>query len=106
MAAAAYAAAVFRFDAEIWLHDGDAAWHFLTVPKEVSDEIRQRSEGPRRGFGSVRVRVTIGESVWSTSVFPDATRDAYVLPVKKEVRRAEGLAAGVRTAVVLELLEA
>ena len=97
----------FRFDAELWLWQGDAAWHFVTVPADVSDEIEGRTAvAERRGFGSVRVRVTIGTTSWTTSVFPDKQREAYVLPVKKDVRTKEGLAAGDRTSVVLELLDA
>jgi hypothetical protein len=94
----------FEFDAELWLHDGEAAWHFVTVPRDVSDEIDARSAGQRRGFGSVRVRVTVGEYSWSTSVFPDTRRQAYILPVKKEVRRREHLSAGDQVSVTLELL--
>src|SRR5687767_14809823 len=69
-----YALGVYRFDAEVWLHDGDAAWHFITVPCDISDDIEARTEEHRRGFGSARVRVTIGATTWSTSVFPDAKR--------------------------------
>jgi hypothetical protein len=60
---------------------------------------------PPRGFGSVRVRATVGGTTWTTSVFPDSTRGAYVLPVKKAVRRAEGLDEGDPADVVLEVLE-
>lgn len=95
----------FVFDAEVWLWDGQAAWHFLTVPADVSDDIEARSTGRQRGFGSVRVRVTIGATTWATSVFPDSKRQAYILPVK-EVRRSEGLSAGTGVTVALELLEA
>ncbi len=49
------------------------AWVFLTVPGDVSDDIRIES-GPPAGFGSVRVEVTIGSTTWRTSVFPDAKR--------------------------------
>lgn len=95
----------FVFDAEVWLWEGEAAWHFLTVPADVSDDIEARSTGRQRGFGSVRVRVTVGATTWKTSVFPDSKRRAYVLPVKKEVRRAEGLAVGSRVSVALELID-
>jgi hypothetical protein len=51
--------------------------------------------------------VTIGSSRWRTSIFPDKQRATYVLPVKKAVRAAEGLAHGVTAdvelVVVLEL---
>jgi hypothetical protein len=95
----------FEFDVEMWLHDAEAPWHFITVPRDVSDEIEARSVGQRRGFGSVRVRVTVGETSWSTSVFPDTKRQAYILPVKKEVRRSEHLSAGDQVSVTLELLQ-
>lgn len=103
---------MFRFEAELWLWQGNGAWHFVTLPADVSDEIEGRTANAvsvantRRGFGSVRVRVTIGDSSWSTSVFPDKQQGAYVLPVKKDIRTREGLTAGDRTAVSLELLDA
>ena len=96
---------MYRFDAEVWLSDGDAGWHFLTVPPEVSDDIEARTAEHRRGFGSARVRVTVGATTWSTSVFPDTKRQAYVLPVKKQVRSAEHVAAGDTVAVELDLVD-
>lgn len=47
--------------------------------------------GKRRlGFGSIKVRVTIGETSFDTSIFP--TKDGpYLLPVKASVRKKEGL---------------
>jgi hypothetical protein len=95
----------FEFDSELWLWKADAAWHFLTVPADISDEIAERTREQPRGFGSVKARVRIGATTWSTSVFPDTERGAYVLPVKREVRDAEGLAAGSRAHVLLELVE-
>ncbi len=90
-------AAGFAFSAELWLWDGPAAWHFVSLPESVADEIADLADGgdrPRRGFGSVRVEVTVGSSRWRTSVFPDKERGTYVLPVKAAVRRAERLAVG------------
>lgn len=93
----------YRFNAELWLHQGDAAWHFVTLPHDVSDDIEARTADERRGFGSVRVRVTVGATTWTTSVFPDKARQAYVLPVKKDVRRAEGLTSGDDVTIDLDL---
>lgn len=95
----------YRFRAEVWLHQGDAAWHFLTLPTEVSDDIEARTAHLSRGFGSVRVRVGIGTTTWSTSVFPDTKRGAYILPVKKDVRRAEGIDVGSEVQVTLDLVD-
>jgi len=85
------------FDAELWIWDARRAdsWTFVSLPEDVSEEIREvAGDGPRRGFGSVRVRVTIGASSWSTSIFPDSGKGCYVLPVKRSVREAEGLETG------------
>jgi hypothetical protein len=57
----------------------------------------------RNGFGSLRVTVRIGASAWKTSIFPDSGSGSFVLPIKKEIRKAEGLAAGDRARVHLEL---
>jgi hypothetical protein len=91
----------FDFTAELWQWDGDAAWHFVSLPEDVADEIAGLADGSRRGFGSVRVEVTVGSTTWRTSVFPDAKRGTYVLPVKKAVRTAEGLEVGHPTTVRL-----
>jgi uncharacterized protein DUF1905 len=95
-----------EFEAELWLWDARRAdtWTFLSVPLELSEEIRDRAAGlPPAGFGSVRVAVTIGRSTWQTSVFP-GDDGRYGLPVKKSVRRAEGVESGDRVQVRLEVL--
>jgi hypothetical protein len=75
--------------APVWRWDGDAAWHFLTVPGEESDDVRARA--PESAFGSVKVTATIGATTWSTSLFPDKASGCYLLPVKADVRRREGI---------------
>lgn len=94
----------FRFTAELWEAEAEAAWVFMTVPEDVSDEIADLA--PRRpGFGSVRVEVSIGSTEWSTSVFPDSKLGRYVLPVKKAVRVAQELAVGDTAEVDLSVIE-
>ncbi|WP_034591874.1 DUF1905 domain-containing protein [Hamadaea tsunoensis] len=98
----------FSFEAEIWLWDARRldSWTFVSLPEDVSQEIRERTDGPRRGFGAVRVQVTIGATAWKTSVFPDSGSKCYVLPVKRAVRKAESLGVGEIAAVTLDLLDA
>lgn len=93
----------YRFETMLWRHAGEAAWYFLTLPPDVADEIDELTAPDRRGFGSVRVEVTIGATTWSTSVFPDSASRSYVLPVKRDVRRAEAIDAGDRVVVALAL---
>jgi hypothetical protein len=91
--------------APLWLWSGDkGSWHFLTVPADSAVEIRLRNLAERGGFGSVRVEATIGDVRWRTSLFPDRNSGGYVLPVKADVRRRAGIAAGDSVTVVLELV--
>lgn len=94
----------YSFTAPVWEHKGAGAWHFLSLPEEVADEIEERYGHRTTGFGAVRVRVRVGGTAWSTSLFPDAKRSTYVLPVKKAVRQAEGLVAGSAAEIELEVL--
>ena len=98
---------VVDFEAELWIWDARRLdnWTFVSLPVEASEDIRELAGGQARGFGSVRVRVTVGGTVWTTSIFPDKQRGAYVLPVKRAVRKAEGLDAGEVVTVSVELLD-
>jgi len=97
-----------EFEAELWLwsaKEGDS-WVFVTVPEELSDEIRDLA-GPPRGFGSVRVEVTIGATTWRTSVFPNSNEaGTFALPLKKAVRKAEDLEVGETARIGLRVLDA
>lgn len=92
------------FEAELWLWSGKDAWHFLTLPEDLSDEIDDRTEGRKAGFGSVPVTVTIGASTWTTSIFPSRQQGAFILPVKQQIRRAEGIGAGDVVTVALTVV--
>jgi Domain of unknown function (DUF1905) len=92
------------FRAKIWEHSsGDpGSWHFLTLPAELSEDVALEA-GPTKGFGSIRVEVSIGSTTWRTSLFPDTAAGRFVLPVKKQVRQSEGLCAGTTCEVKLEV---
>jgi hypothetical protein len=98
---------VVVFDAELWIWDAPRAdtWTFVSLPAEASEEICDLVGGPRRGFGSLRVRVTVGGSTWTTSIFPDSARGSYVLPIKRAVRTAEALDAGDIATVTVKLID-
>jgi hypothetical protein len=90
--------------APLWIWTGDnGSWHFITVPEDQSDEIRAHCLAEMRGFKSARVEATINGVSWRSSVFP-VKAGGYFLPVKKEVRRRAGIAAGDEVTVALKLL--
>ncbi len=48
--------------AKVWLYPGMAGWHFVTLPKKQSAEIKKSFGELTRGWGSLPVMVTI---LWS-----------------------------------------
>ncbi len=93
------------FTADLWPWEArSAAWQFVTLPRELAADIAEQPRPPR-GFGSVRVSVTIGGSTWQTSIFPDSDSGSYVLPIKKGVRAKEGLEEGDTVEVELVLID-
>jgi hypothetical protein len=79
------------FSGDLWRYTGKDGWHFVTVPAEVTDAIRARWSREQRAFGSIPVRATLGATSWTTSLFYDRRSEAYLLPVKASVRRAEAV---------------
>ena len=94
----------FSFESEIFLWGGDSAWHFVALPVDIADDIED-SVTLRGGFGSIKVLVTIGNTTWNTSLFPDNKRKTFILPVKKEVRRAENLTEGASPKIYLVIMD-
>jgi hypothetical protein len=94
--------------ATLWLWrspnpDTPAAWHFLTIEGPPSAELRYAALGRTGGFGSIKVKATIGTTSWRTSVFPHRESGGFMLPVKASVRKAEGIKSGDTVDVVLEV---
>jgi Domain of unknown function (DUF1905) len=87
-----------EFTALCWLYSGKGAWYFVTLPEKDAAEISYLSKvlngGKRTGWGSVRVTVQVGQTVWQTSLFPDSKNKSYVLPIKAAVRKAENIVDG------------
>ena len=82
----------FAFRGEIWTWRGPAPWFFVTVPDEISAELAAASAIVSYGWGMIPVSVVLGRSRWATSLWPKD--EAYVLPLKAAVRRAERIDEG------------
>jgi len=93
----------FTFRAVLWLYEGKAAWHFVTLPKSVAARIKALAGDRKKAFGTLKVTATIGHTTWKTSIFPDRKRASYLLPIKSLVRQREQLPAGVPLEVRLRI---
>lgn len=95
----------YKMRAKVWLYSAErAAWHFITLPKQESDEIKKFFGVLERGWGSLPVNITIGKTSWKTSIFPDKKAGAYLLPLKADVRKKEEIKNGDIITFLLELI--
>jgi hypothetical protein len=93
-----------KMKSKVWVYPGMAAWRFLTLPKKESGKIKKLFGGLARGWGSLPVLATIGKTAWKTSIFPDKKAGAYLLPLKAEVRKKEGITDGANVIFVIKIL--
>lgn len=95
----------YKLKSKVFLWSGEtAAWHFLGVAKKESAKIKEWIGKGKHGFGSVPVTVTLGKTVWTTSIFPDARSGTYLLPLKAAVRKAEGVFDGDEVSFTIDIL--
>ncbi len=90
-----------RFSGPIWHWVGPAPHHFVTVPEEECMDLKAASKLVTYGWGMIPVRVTIGQTEWKTSLFPKD--GGYIVPIRANVRKAEGLNEGDEVTVHLEV---
>jgi hypothetical protein len=81
-----------EFSGELWFWRGPAPWHFVTVPEDDCFDIEATATFVTYGWGMVPVEARIGHTGWKTSLWPKDGR--YIVPVRTDVRRAEGLEVG------------
>lgn len=93
----------YEFTGVLWRSPGPGGWRFVTLPTELSARIRNLAGAMMNAFGSLRVTAIIGDAQWKTSLFMDTKRNAFLLPVKADVRRKAVLADGDMVDVRLEL---
>jgi len=90
-----------EFSGEVWYWRGPAPWYFVTVPEEQCLDLQALSTSVSYGWGVIPVMARIGDTEWTTSLFPKD--GGYVVPVKADVRQAEGLEEGDTVAVRLSV---
>lgn len=95
--------AEFTMRARVWIYPGMAGWHFVTLPKKPSARIKQQFATVRRGWGSLPVIAKVGKTSWKTSIFPAKESEAYVLPLKADVRKKEKIVAESHITIRLQI---
>jgi len=71
---------------------GPPPYHFVAVPDDEAEQIQETAAAVTYGWGMIPVRGRIGETEFTTSLWPKD--GGYVVPLKVAVRRVERLALG------------
>jgi hypothetical protein len=88
-----------EFSGQIWFWKGPSPWHFVTVPEEDCGALEAASRLVTYGWGMIPVTAQIGETEWTTSLYPKD--GSYIVPLKAWVRQAEGLEVGDKVTIRL-----
>jgi len=81
-----------EFSGEVWFWRGPSPFHFVTVPPAQSELIADLSASVTYGWGMIPCEVILGDTRWTTSLWPKD--GGYIVPLKADVRRAEGVEVG------------
>jgi hypothetical protein len=87
-------ARVYKISSKVVPYPGMDAWFFAYVDKKQSVVIAEKHSKKKAGFGSIKVTAKIGNTAWKTSIFPDKHSGCYLLPLRRQIRQAEGIDAG------------
>ena len=90
-----------EFEGVLFEWRGPSPFHFVAVPEDVAEDLREVAPLVSYGWGMVPARVVVGSSTWETALWPKD--GGSVVPVRDRYRRAEGLELGEVVEVRLEL---
>lgn len=85
----------FEIHGIVELFEGNAAWHYIRVPREIS----QMLFGTEKGM--FPIIATVGQSSWKTSLLPMGD-GSHFIALKRSIREAEKIALGQKIHVTFE----
>ena len=84
----------YEFSAKVYQYSSSAemsGWTFVSLPKEISIEIRDNFKWLEQGWGRMKIAAKIGDSEWQTAIWFDTKQDTYLLPLKAQIRKKENI---------------
>lgn len=90
-----------EFSGVIWYWRGPSPFYFVTVPDRQSQDLKSIAGHVTYGWGMIPVNARVGETRWTTSLFPKDGR--YIVPLKDRIRKAENLQEGDEITVWLQV---
>ena len=91
----------WTFAGEVWEWRGPSPFYFISIPQDISAEIKTLAAHASYGWGAIPVNLRIADQDWSTSIFPKDGH--YIVPMKNAIRTAQQLEVGSRVKLRLQL---
>ena len=80
----------YEFTALLWQYAGAGGWHFVSLPKKMSKEIRKLGYDRKSRDGPVAGYRNGSDKEWKTAIWFDTKQDTYLLPVKERFGSRKG----------------
>lgn len=84
----------YNFTAKMWQDSSSGGWFFVSLPRDISKEIRGNLKWQEEGWGRMKVLAKIKGVEWETAIWYDTKMNTYLLPVKADIRKKTGLVSG------------
>lgn len=84
----------YEFSAKVYQYSSSvemSGWTFVSLPKEISIEIRDNFKFLEEGWGRMKITAKVGNSQWQTAICFDTKQDTYLLPLKAIIRKKENI---------------
>lgn len=93
----------FQFSVENWKYSGKGAWYFVTITEELSLEIRNTAQWQEEGWGRLKTNAKIKDVEWDLQFGFIKKPNAYLLPLKADIRKQLKLDEGMKVVVMLNI---
>lgn len=97
----------FEFSANVYQYSTSpdmVGWTMVSLPKEMSIDIRDIFKWAEEGWGRMKVTAKVGNSEWKTAIWFDTKQDTYLLPLKAEIRKKENIISGKDVTIIIWIL--
>lgn len=82
----------YQFTGKIWQYKAEkGGWYFISLPIEISSEIRKLLQWQEEGWGRLKATAKINATEWETAIWFDSKVKTYLLPLKADIRKKEKL---------------